>query len=306
MNLAADPLLLAGIGFLAGVVASLLGLGGGLLMTPFLAGLGLPLALVVPTSTGAIAGTALLTGMLNWRQRAGGNFTVALLTTVAMIPALEASTWVNRWLRTLPSGTSDVLIGGLFMAMMGWSLWAVLRPRPAAVAEDTWPGPGMILNDGRRCSWLRLGGGGTIAGFMGGLLGIGGGRVLVPLFSGSLGMAIKAAIATSSLCILMSSCYATLSFSAKGLVDIHATMWLLAGSLPGAWLGTLGLKWIDVERLRRTYAGLSIAAMAAMALSQFGFRHSSLGLLALACAWVGWVALSSIVLRPPPPVTSGI
>ena len=288
MSLAADPLLLAGVGLLAGVVASLLGLGGGLLMTPFLAALGVPLALVVPTSTCAIAGTALLTGVLNWRQRAGGDLRLAAVTTVAMLPALEASTWVNRWLRTLPAGTADTLIGTTFIAMMAWSLWAVLRP---------WPGPGMALGDGRRCSLLRLGIGGTLAGFLGGLLGIGGGRVLVPLFSGPLGLAIKAAIATSSLCILLSACYSAASFSAKGLVDTHTALWLLSGSLPGAWLGTLGLKHVDPERLRRTYGELSIAAMAAMGLSQFGFRLSALALLLAACAWVGWVALRSI-LRP--------
>lgn len=304
MSLAADPLLLAGVGLLAGVVASLLGLGGGLLMTPFLAALGLPLALVVPTSTCAIAGTALLTGLLNWRQRAGGDLRLALVTTVAMLPALEASTWANRWLRTLTPAVADGLIGGLFIAMMAWSLWAVLRPGTPLEAADPWPGPGLRLGDGRRCSLLRLGLGGTAAGFMGGLLGIGGGRVLVPLFSGPLGLAIKAAIATSSLCILLSSCYSSASFAAKGLVDGHAALWLLAGSLPGAWLGTLALKRAEPERLRRTYGELSIAAMAAMALAQFGLHLTALVLLLGGCAWVGWVALRSIV-RPVAAIPAG-
>jgi uncharacterized membrane protein YfcA len=293
----ADPLVLIAIGLLAGVIASLLGLGGGMLMTPFLAGLGLPLPLVVPTSTCAIAGTAAMTGLLNWRQRNGGDLRLAVLITLAMVPALEASTWINRWLRGLSPVLADGLIGGLFIVMMAWSLYAVLRPGKPMAGPDPWPGPGMRLGDGRRCSLARLGLGGSAAGLMGGLLGVGGGRVLVPLFSGPLGLDIKAAIATSSLCILFSSCYSTASFGAKGLVEWPVAAWLLAGSLPGAWLGSLALARVDRERLRRTFAGLSIAAMAAMALAPFGWRRTALAILVCACAWVGWVALRS-VLRP--------
>lgn len=300
--MSADPLILAGIGVLAGVVASLLGLGGGLLMTPFLAGLGMPLTQVVPTSTCAIAGTALLTGILNWRQRAGGDLRLAAVTTLAMLPMLEASTWINRWLRTLPSRWADGLIGGLFILMMLWSLLAVLRPGKPMSAGDPWPGPGIRLGSGNRCSLLRLGLGGSAAGLMGGLLGIGGGRVLVPLFSGPLGLAIKAAIATSSLCILFSACYSAASFASKGLVDTSTAGWLLCGSLPGAWLGTLALARVDQQRLRQTFAGLSIAALAAIALAQFGQHVIALTLLIGACIWVGWVALRT-VLSPLPPLS---
>jgi uncharacterized membrane protein YfcA len=155
------------------------------------------------------------------------------------------------------------------------------------------------LGDGRRCSLLRLGLGGSAAGFMGGLLGIGGGRVLVPLFNGPLALELKSAIATSSLCILFSSCYSTASFGAKGLVEWPVAAWLLSGSLPGAALGALALARVDRERLRRTFAGLSLAAMAAMVLATLGWRRSALAVLILACAWVGVEALRTVMRRTP-------
>ena len=62
-------------------------------------------------------------------------------------------------------------------------------------------------------------------------------------------------------------------------------------------LGVLKSVFADPERLRRTYGVLSLAAMATMALSQFGFRTGRLALLVAACAWVGVVAVRSI-LRP--------
>jgi uncharacterized membrane protein YfcA len=309
-----DPILISLVGLLAGIVASLLGLGGGMLMTPFLASFGLPLALVVPTSTCAIAGTALLTTVMNWRLNArspdaqkkssGGDLRVSLVVTIAMIPALECCTWVNRWLRTWPGRGADIFIGVLFIAMMAWSLWAVLRPAKSQPGPDPWPGPGMRLGDGRRCSLLRLGVGGTAAGIMGGLLGVGGGRVLVPLFSGPLGLAIKAAIATSSLCILLSSCYSSASFALKGLVDAQTALWLMTGSLPGAAIGALALKYVDVPRLRQTYGVLSVAAMAAMALAQFGCHGCALTLLVGGCTWVGVVAVRSLVARPVAAITA--
>lgn len=303
-----DPILISLVGLLAGIVASLLGLGGGMLMTPFLASFGLPLVLVVPTSTCAIAGTAMLTAVMNWRlnrgrKDSGGDLRLSFVVTIAMIPALECSTWVNQWLRTWPGRGADIFIGVLFIAMMAWSLWAVLRPAKTQPGPDPWPGPGMRLGDGRRCSLLRLGVGGTAAGLMGGLLGVGGGRVLVPLFSGPLGLAIKAAIATSSLCILLSSCYSSASFALKGLVDPQTALWLMTGSLPGAAIGALALKHVDVPRLRQTYGVLSVAAMAAMALAQFGYHGCALTLLVGGCVWVGVVAVRSIIARPVAAIT---
>lgn len=292
-----DPALLAGIGMLSGVVASLLGLGGGLLMTPFLAALGLPLAVVVPTSACVIAGAALATSLLNWRQRSGAEPRLAVVTTLAMLPAVELSVWCNRWLRGLAPGLSDAVLSGLFVALMAWSLLMVMLPGPPPAASDPWPGPGLRLGGGRRCSLLRLLAGGSVAGFSGGLLGLGGGRILVPLFSGPLGLAIKSAIATSSLCILLSGLYSAVSFAAKGLVDVHAATWLLVGALPGVCLGTLGLKRADPALLRRTYVELSVAAMVAVVLSACGWRHTALVILVAGCAWVGWAALRS-VLRP--------
>jgi branched-subunit amino acid transport protein AzlD len=63
-------------------------------------------------------------------------------------------------------------------------------------------------------------------------------------------------------------------------------------------VGAVALKHVDLARLRQTYGILSIAAMAAMALAQFGFHGAALTLLIGACAWVGVVAVRTIIARP--------
>jgi uncharacterized membrane protein YfcA len=93
-----------------------------------------------------------------------------------------------------------------------------------------------------------------MAGLFSGLLGIGGGVIMVPAFHSIAGMKVKAAIATSLVCVAGFAVPGTITHAIKGNID-----WRVAGALtlfviPGARIGSaLTMKSNDV-RLRLAVA----------------------------------------------------
>jgi uncharacterized protein len=103
---------------------------------------------------------------------------------------------------------------------------------------------------------------GVVAGGLSGLLGIGGGVVLVPVFSGWLGLPIKTTVATSLVCVGLFAVPGTITHAALGGIDWSYAVPLTAGVVPGARLGS-GLAVRATETgLRRTVAvALGIVAL---------------------------------------------
>ena len=78
---------------------------------------------------------------------------------------------------------------------------------------------------------------GSLAGFVSGLLGIGGGLVMVPLMAGWLGMPLKRALGTSLLAIVALVVPGTIVHAALGHIDWPLFLVVTLGAVPGARLG---------------------------------------------------------------------
>jgi len=78
---------------------------------------------------------------------------------------------------------------------------------------------------------------GVVAGFAGGLLGLGGGFVLVPMFSRLFGFSQRKAVATSLISVLFMAIPGMLSHARLGHVDWRVGLTLAAGAVLGAWVG---------------------------------------------------------------------
>ena len=99
-----------------------------------------------------------------------------------------------------------------------------------------------------------------VAGFVSGLLGIGGGLVMVPLLAGWLRMPLKRALGTSLLVIVALVVPGTVVHAALGHIDLGVCLALVVGGVPGARLGAalaLGAK----ERTLRLVVGGSLFAI---------------------------------------------
>lgn len=103
---------------------------------------------------------------------------------------------------------------------------------------------------------------GGLAGFVGGLLGVGGGNIVVPALVG-LGIEPKKASATTSFVVIFSSLSGFLAHVAMAGTDYTLLGWTAAGSVTGAALGA----WLMSEKLKsrqvKILIGIVLLAIAA-------------------------------------------
>src|SRR6185503_19152612 len=79
---------------------------------------------------------------------------------------------------------------------------------------------------------------GAAAGFVAGLLGVGGGIVLVPVFTGLLHLRQKEAVASSLVAVAIFSVPALITHSLLGHINWTVALLLAVGVVPGATLGS--------------------------------------------------------------------
>lgn len=78
---------------------------------------------------------------------------------------------------------------------------------------------------------------GGIAGFLGGLLGVGGGGIISPALI-MLGYEPKKVAATTALVVFFSSLSGFLTYWGMGTLDLRLLAWVSISALAGGWIGT--------------------------------------------------------------------
>jgi uncharacterized membrane protein YfcA len=110
------------------------------------------------------------------------------------------------------------------------------RLRPLHVPPVvSFPGSNIVVS-----LWLVLGIG-LVAGWFGGTIALGG-FLTVPALIYLLGTPASVAIATDLSLVLVMGLYGTIAYAARGYVNLHATLLLYLGSIPGFHLGVLGTR----------------------------------------------------------------
>lgn len=206
------------IGLVAGVLAGLFGVGGGIVMTPGLqVVLGAPPIVALATPLPVILPTA-LTGALTYR-RAGEIDERAAAWMIG--PGVLASI-LGALLTKFVDTHLLLVITAVLLASQAVSILRGRRDRRAPSFEAT---PSMYIGIG------------LVAGFVSGLLGIGGGLVMVPMLAGWLGMPLKRALGTSLLAIVALVIPGTIVHAALGHIDWTLFLVVTLGAVPGARLG---------------------------------------------------------------------
>jgi uncharacterized protein len=113
-------------------------------------------------------------------------------------------------------------------------------------------------------SFLKAAAVGAVAGFLSGLLGIGGGVIVVPGLVLFLAMDQYAASATSAATIVLSASAALLAFGTKGSVDWVTAGIIFVGSASGAWLGAKYLERVPEHVLAAVFSVVMLAASVRM------------------------------------------
>lgn len=270
------------LGIAVGLILGLTGAGGSVLAVPLLmAGLGWSLTQAVPVALLAVAAAAVLGAWLAWRQSYVRYRAALLMSVLGLLVAPLGLRMAERLPATTLALLFAAVLGIVAVRMLRQSLQApgeaaVLR---ATVAGDGAPARGAIcqLNaDGRirwtpRCAALMsaIGAG---AGFLSGLLGVGGGFVIVPSLRAASPLSMHSAVATSLMVIAIVSAGTALGAVLQG----RALPWMVA--LPfvaGGLLGMLGGRRLSRHlpgvRLQQGFALLMLLTAAGMALHGLDF-----------------------------------
>ena len=184
-----DPLLIAALllpGAFTGLAAGLLGIGGGMLMVPFmtmlLGRLGFPIDLVVKVAIATSLTTIVFTSVSSVRahHRRGA---VRWDVVRSLAPGILVGTLVAAQLAGAVPGRVLAAFFGLFV---GWSALRMFSSRPPKPERELPGAPGM---------WAA----GTVIGALSALLGAGGGFLTVPFLVRS-NVPIQQAVASSAAC----------------------------------------------------------------------------------------------------------
>lgn len=216
------------LGLVTGVLSGMFGVGGAVISTPGIRALGASPLQAVGTTLPAIFPSAVSgtlryqrEGLIDWRIVAW----VASTGTAVAVAASFAS-------HLVPGDGGPLMVATA--AVIGYTAWRVARRQripPEAVPADE--GIGTPPRD----AWWRLGIAGVGAGAMSGLLGLGGGTVLVPLFLEWLRLPIKETVASSLACVGLLAIPSTVAHTILGDIDWGFAVPLAVMVVPGARVG---------------------------------------------------------------------
>ncbi|MFC4728357.1 sulfite exporter TauE/SafE family protein [Coralloluteibacterium thermophilus] len=262
--LPAVPAFLA-LGAVAGVLAGLLGIGGGLVLVAALAwllpSLGIPAEAAMHAALATALASVVFTGSASARahHRRGS---VLWRTVGALVPGLLLGAWFGSLFATaLPGAALRWIVAGYCVLAAAQLLFG--RPRVPAEGEGPPRGPLM---------WAA----GGVIGAVSAVVGIGGGSMTVPLLVAR-GVEPVRAVGTSSACGVFIAVGGALGYMAHapagslpsggiGYVYLPAAIAVALASVLTAPLGTRLAHRIGGAALRRVFAAFLLAIAASLAL----------------------------------------
>lgn len=213
-------LILAGGGILAGVLAGLLGIGGGFIVVSLLIALGYPFTQAVATSSLVIIMSSTTGSFYNWKM---GYLDLKRVVYLA-VPAIIAAPLGAYATGEVP----EYVLMIVFACFLLLNIY-LIRLRQKALARQR----SYARKFNPTLSKIFTG---SIAGFLAGLLGIGGGAIMVPLQMLLLDEEIKVAVRTSLGVIVTATISSCVLHAAKGNVLF----------IPGLILGVTGMLGVQI------------------------------------------------------------
>jgi len=265
-DLPVNIFLILAIGLAVGFISGMFGIGGGFLMTPLLIFLGVTPAVAVATVSSHIAASS-CSGAINYWRRKAIDLPLAAMLLAGGVLGTALGVWLFGLLRSI--GQLDITIGLSYVLLLGAvgglmvteSVRAILRARQGKPVELRRPGahtwihglPFKLRFKRSRIyvSAIPVVGIGLIIGFVGSIMGIGGGFLLVPMLIYVLRVPTATVIGTSMVLTLGTMASATVLHAATNhLVDAVLALILMVGGVTGAQFGAQAGHRISGERLR--------------------------------------------------------
>ena len=261
-----DMFVVLAMGLAVGFISGMFGIGGGFLMTPLLIFLGISPAVAVASVTGHIAASS-MSGAISYWHRKAIDLALAFMLLAGGIIGTAFGVWLFTMLRAI--GQLDITIGVSYVLLLSIvgalmvteSLRAIFRARQGKPVDLRRPGShtwihGLPLKLRFKRSRIYVSaipvwGIGFIIGFVGAVMGIGGGFLLVPMLIYVLRVPTATVIGTSMVLTLVTMASATVMHAAVNhLVDALLAVFLMVGGVIGAQFGARAGQKMSGERLR--------------------------------------------------------
>jgi uncharacterized membrane protein YfcA len=265
-----------GVGGAVGLISGMFGVGGGFLLTPLLVFSGISPAVAVATVSAQVAASSTSGALSYWRRKAIDWKMATYLLAGGMI-----GSWLGvRTFAILRSlGQLDLVVGLCYVVFLGFiggfmtfeSVGAMFASRsdkrqpPKKLREHNWihglpfrvrfPRSRLVIS---AIPVLLLG---TGIGFLGSILGIGGGFLIVPAMIYLLKVPANIVVGTSLVQMVVTMCFTTFLQAAQNhTVDIVLAFILMIGGVIGAQFGAQIGQRLRGEQLR-ALLGLLILAV---------------------------------------------
>jgi len=250
--MSATYLIYPALGICAGLLSGLFGIGGGIILVPFLVWIltsqGFPLQTVMLVAVATSLATIILTSLSSvaaHHRRGAVDWSIVLrLVPGILLGSIAGSMAADR----LP-GEALKTVFALYLLIVSMQMAMWIQPKPEPV---------------RLSNGLMFAAGGFI-GTVSAILGIGGGTLTVPLLS-KCRVPMRNAVAISAACGLPIAAAGTISYAllgwqagrlpdgCLGYIYLPAFIGIVAGSMPFAPLGARLAHYLPTHRLKRVFS----------------------------------------------------
>ncbi|MDF8365077.1 sulfite exporter TauE/SafE family protein [Achromobacter anxifer] len=249
----------AALGACVGLILGLTGAGGAIMAVPLLVfGLHLQVSQAAPIALLAVGLSAALGAVLGLRK-GHVRYRAAAFMAVTGILVSPLGLWAAR---RLPNAPLAIIFAGV-LGMVAWRMWnqgAKPATGTATAAQAAPRTPPCQLNASTgRLRWTApcaraLTGAGLIAGFLSGLLGVGGGFVIVPALRRATDLSMQAIVGTSLAVIALVSASGVVAAAAGGHLDWHIAAPFTAAAVLGMLAGRRVADRFPPRRLQQSFA----------------------------------------------------
>ena len=273
------------VGLAVGVLAGLLGIGGGMLLVPaFKLGYAMDSLMCTATSLFTIIPTSVSGAISHIRNK-------TCLPKLGVAAGLGGACLspLGVWLATLSPdwavmGAAALIIAYSSVTMFRKALKAPKVPRGAgagaadaaakeAAAEDRAAAIERAHAEAPTIGWREAAIGaaiGLFAGLASGYVGVGGGFIMVPLMMSILHVPMKLTSGTSLIAVMILAVPGTVTQALLGNINWIAGIAVACGSIPGATLGAKLIPKVPERQLRFLFAGFLVVAAFLLVLNQLG------------------------------------
>lgn len=273
------------VGLAVGVLAGLLGIGGGMLLVPaFKLGYAMDSLMCTATSLFTIIPTSVSGAISHIRNK-------TCLPKLGVAAGLGGACLspLGVWLATLSPdwavmGAAALIIAYSSVTMFRKALKAPKVSRGAgagaadaaakeAAAEDRAAAIARAHAEAPTIGWREAAIGaaiGLFAGLASGYVGVGGGFIMVPLMMSILHVPMKLTSGTSLIAVMILAVPGTVTQALLGNINWIAGIAVACGSIPGATLGAKLIPKVPERQLRFLFAGFLVVAAVLLVVNQLG------------------------------------